>query len=124
MKTLVLVTCLLTISYAADPEVLKKVYEHYNSCLEELNEQQWTPEVVNCYLYKAEMIDEQGKLKKEKILAFLDKITSDENNLRHAKEIISTCFDQANQGPGNDNQKLKNFIECGIPVSNLIDKPQ
>ncbi|KAL6438852.1 hypothetical protein ACFW04_003734 [Cataglyphis niger] len=99
MKTLVLVTCLLTISYAADPQILKKVYDNYKICLEELNEQQWTPEVLKCYFYKVEEIDEQGILKKEEILATLDNIISDKNKLRRAKELAVTCIDQGNFYP-------------------------
>ncbi|KAL6438851.1 hypothetical protein ACFW04_003734 [Cataglyphis niger] len=123
MKTLVLVTCLLTISYAADPQILKKVYDNYKICLEELNEQQWTPEVLKCYFYKVEEIDEQGILKKEEILATLDNIISDKNKLRRAKELAVTCIDQGYQGPGRD-YDLDAALKCGMPITDLIDKPQ
>ncbi|XP_029671973.1 uncharacterized protein LOC115240755 isoform X2 [Formica exsecta] len=94
MKTLVLMTCLLTISYAADPQILKTFYDDYASCLEELNVQQWTPEVAKCKMQKDGLIDEQGVIKKEELFAEYDNIISDETNLSQAKEIASTCIDQ------------------------------
>ncbi|KAL6429516.1 hypothetical protein ACFW04_008297 [Cataglyphis niger] len=124
MKILVLVTCLLAISFAADPQKLKKVYNDYTSCLEELNEQQWTPEVVKCYFQKDGLLDEQGVLTKETLFAILDKIISDENDLNQAKELGSTCLDQAYQGPGNNNEKLMAYIHCAMHITDLLDKLQ
>ncbi|XP_029660128.1 uncharacterized protein LOC115233708, partial [Formica exsecta] len=83
-----------TISYAADPQILKTFYDDYASCLEELNVQQWTPEVVKCKFQKDGLIDEQGVIKKDELLAIFNLIISDETNLSQAKEITSTCIDQ------------------------------
>ncbi|XP_029668325.1 uncharacterized protein LOC115238538, partial [Formica exsecta] len=83
-----------TISYAADPQILKTFYDSYASCLEELNVQQWTPEVAKCKMQKDGLIDEQGVIKKDELLAIFNLIISDETNLSQAKEITSTCIDQ------------------------------
>ncbi|XP_070169291.1 venom allergen 2-like [Polyergus mexicanus] len=124
MKTLVLMTCLLTISYAANPQKVKEFYDNFASCVEELNAQQWTLEVVKCKLQKDGLIHEQSRVKKEEVSAYLEDVISDETNLSQAKEILSTCMDQAYQGSSSNDEQLTTYIKCGYPILDLIDKLQ
>ncbi|CAL1674303.1 unnamed protein product [Lasius platythorax] len=125
MKTLLLVACLLTISYAIDPEKVKKIFDSITTCAQELHvSEEYTPDVVKCSLQKHEMIDEQGLIIKEKVLENFNNIISDETKLRQAREIFSTCIEQANQGPGSNDEKTMAVIRCGTRVIYLFDKPQ
>ncbi|CAL1674305.1 unnamed protein product [Lasius platythorax] len=124
MKILVLVACLLTISYAGDPQILQAFYDNYGNCRNELNVPEWTPEVTKCMLQHDELIDEQGIIKKEELLTKFENIISDETNLSQAKEIVSTCYDQAYQGSGSNDEKTITTIQCAMHVNDLFDKLQ
>ncbi|CAL1685188.1 unnamed protein product [Lasius platythorax] len=135
MKNLLLVTCLLTISFAIDPAKVKKFYDGIDICVQELhtpgvpiklplNIEEYTSDIVLCSLHKHKLIDEQGLIRKEKLIEYNNYIISDKTKLRQANEIISMCVEQAYQSPGSNYEKTKAFIKCGIRVIDLIDKPQ
>ncbi|XP_025269031.1 uncharacterized protein LOC112639413 [Camponotus floridanus] len=124
MKTFMLVACLLTLSYAGDPQILKTFYDNYGNCMNELNVQQWTPEVVKCTLQNDNMINEQGEIKKEELLARFNDIISDESNLNQAKQTLTTCYEQAYQGPGNNDEKIMTTIRCSMHITDLFDELQ
>ncbi|CAL1676517.1 unnamed protein product [Lasius platythorax] len=135
MKNLILVACLLTISFAIDPAKVKKFYDIFDICVQELytpevpkksplNIEDYTPDIVLCLLHKHEMIDEQGLIKKEELIEYSDYLISDETKSRQAKEMGSMCLKQAYQSPGSNNEKIMSFIKCGTPIIDLFDKPQ
>ncbi|CAL1676516.1 unnamed protein product [Lasius platythorax] len=135
MKNLLLVACLLTISFASDPAKVKKFYDSIDTCVQELhtpgvpkksplNIEQYTPDIVLCSLHKHDMIDEQGLIIKEKLFENFDNIISDETKLRQAKEIISMCIEQAYQSPVSNYEKTMAVINCGTRVIDLFEKPQ
>ncbi|XP_025269032.1 uncharacterized protein LOC112639414 [Camponotus floridanus] len=121
MKTLALVTCFLTISYAVDPQVTR-LYNYYASCIKEFNVQEWTPEVCKCVMEKDKVIDEQGLINKEKLYANLDKLISDPAKLKEAKDITTTCLPQAQSG--SNDEKTMSLIRCAVHVTKLFDKPE
>ncbi|XP_050465357.1 uncharacterized protein LOC126858804 [Cataglyphis hispanica] len=122
MKTFVLMTCLLTFSYAINPQVVKKVYDDLSSCFKELNVQNFTPETVKCYIQKNDLLDEQLRLKKEENFAIWDDIISDPNLLSQIKTKISDCMDQAYRGvKGNEKNEYMMFIQCIMPLANVFD---
>jgi hypothetical protein len=134
MKNLLLVACLLTISFAIDPAKVKKFYDMIDICVQEntpgvpkkspLNIEEYTPDIVLCSLHKHELIDEQGLIKRRKLIEYNDYLISDETKSRQAKEMGSMCLKQANQSPGSNNEKTMAFIICATPVIDLFDKPQ
>ncbi|XP_025269034.1 uncharacterized protein LOC112639415 [Camponotus floridanus] len=121
MKTLALVTCFLTISFAVDPPVTQ-LYNYYASCIKEFNVQEWTPEVCKCVMEKYKVIDEQGSINKEKVFFNIDKLISDPAKLKKTKDIITTCLQQAQSG--SNDEKTMSFIRCAIHVTELFDKPE
>ncbi|XP_025262637.1 uncharacterized protein LOC105253669 [Camponotus floridanus] len=121
MKTLALVACFLTISYAVDPQVTQS-YNNYASCIKEFNVQEWTPEVIKCVMEKDKVIDEQGLVNKEKLFANYDKLISDAAKLKEAKDISTTCFQQAQSG--SNDEKTMTAIRCAVHVAELFDKPE
>ncbi|GAB1869262.1 hypothetical protein CAJAP_10341 [Camponotus japonicus] len=125
MKNFVLIICFLAISYAIDPEEVKKFYRNYAICVQELNVPKLTPKVIKCTLQKFGTIDEQGLIVKERLFKIFEKIIS-ETNLPRAKDLASTCIEQEYQSPiteGNNDEKTLAFIKCGILINDLIEKP-
>ncbi|XP_029155017.1 uncharacterized protein LOC114928097 [Nylanderia fulva] len=123
MKTLVIIACLLTISYAADPEKLKAFYNNYQTCLDTLSAPEWTAPVMKCMLQNMELIDDEGIIKKDELLTGFEKIISDEGNLNQAKTLVSSCYEQGYEGDGSNDEKTMMIIQCAINVKDLFDKP-
>ncbi|XP_072754034.1 uncharacterized protein [Anoplolepis gracilipes] len=124
MKNLLLLVCLLAISYASNPTKLKKLYDTYIDCLQELNVPDgWTPEVILCSLQKFKLIDEQGLIKKDKILQNIDNFISDKDKLYTATQALDSCIEQAKEDScKNNDEKTMAVIKCGSPVMDLFDK--
>ncbi|XP_072754220.1 uncharacterized protein [Anoplolepis gracilipes] len=123
MKTLILMACLLTISYAGDPAKLKEFYDSYAACIKELNvPDAWSIEVGVCTLQKHKMVDDQGLFIKDKILANLPNIISDDAKLHQAQDVVNSCSDKATQASGSNDDKNVAFVKCGISAVDLVDK--
>ncbi|XP_072754115.1 uncharacterized protein [Anoplolepis gracilipes] len=124
MKKLVLLAYFLAISYASDPTKLKKLFDTYIDCLQELNVPEgWTPEVILCCLQKYEVIDEQGLIKKDVFIQNADGLISDKDRMYTATQIINVCFEQAEKDSSkNNDEKTMAFIKCGSPGIILLDK--
>ncbi|XP_072754069.1 uncharacterized protein [Anoplolepis gracilipes] len=123
MKKLVLIAYFLAISYASDPTKLKKLFDTYIDCLQELNVPGYTPEVILCSLQKYELIDEQGLIKKDELFRNFDDLISDKDKLYTATQAASICLEQAKQDSSkNNDEKTMTVIKCGKPIIALFDK--
>ncbi|XP_072754033.1 venom allergen 4-like [Anoplolepis gracilipes] len=122
MKNFVLIACLLTIFYASKSEKVKEVYNNSDKCIQIYSvSQEFTPLLIKCVLQKLNMIDKQGSIKKNELITYFDNIISNKTKLNQTKYIVSTCIDQANHDPGNNDIKTMTAINCGMSVIDLFD---
>ncbi|KAH0950398.1 hypothetical protein HN011_011452 [Eciton burchellii] len=116
MKAFLLLACLVTILYAADPEKLKAFYKSYHECQKELNlsaSNNEDPRILRCVDIKNNLLDENGAVNKEKLLAYSKDLfyPGKENE---GEEILSDCIDWGNKCPGTNYNKTIAFVQCAL----------